>query len=806
MKVSQSWLKKFVDFKFTPEQFTEKLSMLGLEVESFEDLAKKYDNFVVGEVLERSKHPNADRLSLCKVNIGGAVQEVVCGAPNVAAGQKVIVAIVGAVIPHNQHDPDGKPFVLERAKIRGVESNGMICSELELGLGKDANGILVLENKAKVGTSLATFLGQTDIVYDIGITPNRADCLSHIGVAREIGVLVNTRPKLPKISLKESKSPVSKFAKIEIIDRKKCPRYSARVLRNIKIGPSPKWLQDQLTAVGVRPINNVVDVTNYVLMEYGHPLHAFDYDALVGYKIVIKTAKDGEKFVTLDGKERTLTSDTLMICDAEKSIAIAGVMGGANTEISESTTNILIESAYFDPSSIRRTSKYLGLSTEASYRFERGTDINITVIAANRAAQMIQELAGGELLKGELDAYPKKRRLSLVKARISRINSVIGVSLTKQHVVSLLKKIGLVVIAGVKDEIVLAVPSFRNDILEEIDIIEEVARVYGYNNIETKTHASIDFSTTIRTELLQDEIREYLIGSGFHEILAIGLQDEETMALAGKPLIKVQNPVSAEMAALRTSMVPTGLRIVKHNLNYGVKDLRLFEIGNIHIYNEGFSPALLDAYKEQERILLVLSGNHAPLSYGSPIRQVDLLDLKGEVSALLSKFCLDNYRFIYYDTHELLSEPSIGIEINGTYAGFFGKVRKQVADKLDIDETVFISELNIQAIREGWVRDRKFSPLAKYPGVTRDLAFSIDVTLPQKDVEDVIRQVGQPLLKSVVLFDMYSGQQTGLDKKSVAYTLEFQSSDHTLIETEIDGVMKNIMKAVQQQFNGVLRT
>jgi phenylalanyl-tRNA synthetase beta chain len=807
MKVSQNWLKQYISFKFTPEQFTEKLSMLGLEVESYEDLSKKYDKFVIGEVLERVKHPNADRLSVCKVNIGGTVQEVVCGAPNVAAGQKVAVALVGAVIPHNQHGDDGKPFILERAKIRGVESNGMICSEQELGIGKDASGIVILDATAKVGTPLAKYLGQTDTIYEIGITPNRSDCLSHIGVAREIGVLVNKKIKHPKVILKESKTPASKFAKIEILDKEKCPRYSARVLRNIKIGPSPKWLQDILSSVGVRPINNVVDVTNYILMETGHPLHAFDYDKLSGHKIVIKTAQEGEKFVTLDGKERTLTSETLMICDAERPIAVAGVMGGANTEISDTTTNILIESAYFHPQNIRRTSKYLGLSTEASYRFERGTDIDITVAAANRAAQMIQELTGGELLNGVLDAYPKKRKPITVRTRVSRINSIIGVSLSKAQIISLLKKIDLIAKSSSHGMLLVVVPSFRNDILEEIDVIEEVARVYGYNNIETKTHAAIDFSSNVRTDAPpQDEVREFLIGSGFNEIIAIGLQDEATMSLAGKPLVKALNPVSAEMAALRTSLVTSALGVVKHNRNHGIKDLRLFELGNIHLLIDGKPSNSLEAYKEEERLLLVISGNHAPINYGNAPRIVDVLDMKGEVSALLSKFCLDNYRFIYYDTHEVLSEPCVGIEINGTYAGFFGKIRKQIADKLDIDEAVFVCEMNIRAIRDGWVRDRKFSPLPKFPGVTRDLAFTIDATLPQNNVEDVIRQVGRPLCTNVVLFDTYSGQQTGKDKKSVAYALEFQSPDHTLTEEEIDHALAKIIEAVQRQCNGVLRS
>ncbi len=805
MKVSQNWLKQYISFKFTPEQFTEKLSMLGLEVESYEDLSKKYDKFVVGEVLERAKHPNADRLSVCKVNVGGIMQEVVCGAPNVAARQKVAVALVGAVIPHNQYDDEGKAFILERAKIRGVESNGMICSEKELDLGKDADGILVLDAAAKAGTPLAKYLGQTDIIYEIGITPNRSDCLSHIGVAREIGVLVNKKIKHPKVILKESKTPASKFAKIEILDKNKCPRYSARVLQNIKIGPSPKWLQNILSSVGVRPINNVVDVTNYVLMETGHPLHAFDYDTLSGHKIVVKTAQEGEKFVTLDGKERTLTSDTLMICDAERPIAVAGVMGGANTEISDITTNILIESAYFNPQNIRRTSKYLALSTEASYRFERGADVYITVTAVNRAAQMIQELAGGELLNGVLDAYPKKRRQIIVKARVSRINSIIGTSFSKGQIISLLKKIDLAVKSSSRDELLVMVPSFRNDILEEIDVIEEVARVYGYNNIETKTHAAIDFSSNVRTDALQDEVREFLIGSGFNEILAIGLQDEATMSLAGKPLVKALNPVSAEMAALRTSLITSALGIVKHNRNHGIKDLRLFELGNIHLLIDGKAPNSLEAYQEEERLLIVISGNQVPVSYGNVSRVVDVLDMKGEVSILLSKFCLDNYRFIYYDTHEVLSEPCVGIEINGTYAGFFGKIRKQIAEKLDIDEAVFVCEINIRALRDGWVRDRKFSPLLKFPSVTRDLAFTVDVTLPQKNVEDVIHQVGQPLCTNVVLFDTYSGQQTGKDKKSVAYALEFQSQDHTLTEEEIDHALAKIIEAVERRCNGVLR-
>ena len=805
MNVSQQWLNELVPFRMTPEQFVERLTMVGLEVEQVEDLSKTYDRFVVGEVLERQKHPNADRLSLCTVNIGTEVKNIVCGAPNVAAGQKVAVAFVGAVIPHDQHDPEGKSFVLERAKIRGVESDGMICSARELGLGEDANGILVLDAKAKPGTPLAKHLGKTDVIYGIGITPNRADCLSHIGVAREIGALVGKKAELPPIRCAESAVPASKHVSVKILDIHRCPRYCARILRNVKVGPSPRWMQDRLTAVGVRPINNVVDVTNFVLQETGHPLHAFDYDRLAGHAIIVRTAKEGERFVTLDGKERTLSAETLMICDAERPVAVAGVMGGANSEIGEGTTNILIESAFFDPRSIRRTSKELGLSTEASYRFERGADIEMAFTAVNRAAQLIQDLCGAEVLKGVIDAYPRKRKQAVVRTRISRINAVVGTTLKKNEVVALLRKIGIGSSSAGGDVIAVRVPSFRNDILEEIDVIEEVARVFGYNRIETKTRAAIDFTQNVRTDRLQDELRTALIGAGFHEILAISLQDEATANVAGESAVRVLNPVSVDMSTLRTSMVPGALRIVQYNRNHGSKDLRLFELGNV-FFRVSDNPAVsLTGYREEERLLVLLSGQHAPVTPGVSPRGVDLLDLKGEVEALLGNFNLDKYRLIQYDTRSALTDPTVGVEINDTYAGFIGKVRKETAATFDVDSDVYVCELLVSAIQDGWTHQRKFKQLPKYPGVTRDLAFTVDHLVPQAEVERVIREAGGPLLTALTLFDVYVGQQAGQGKKSLAYALEFRSSDHTLTDTEAEAASGRIVDAVRRLCNGVLR-
>jgi len=806
MKVSQRWLQLLVQFRFTPQQFSDHLSMLGLEVESIDDQAAVYNKFVVGEVLEARKHPNADRLTVCTVNVGSENLQIVCGAPNVAQGQKVPVALVGACVPRNQHDPNGSSFQIEAVKIRGVESYGMICSPYELALGDDANGIMVLDPKAKPGTPLAKYLGRTDVVYEIGITPNRGDCLSHIGVAREISALVKKPIQMPRISLKESAVPTRKFASVIIKDAQRCPRYCARVVRNVSIGLSPQWLQERLSALGIRSINNVVDVTNYILLETGHPLHAFDYDTLSGHTIVVQTAHDGDTFVTLDGKERRLTSDILMICDKDKPVAIAGVMGGANTEITENTKNVLIESAYFDPSSIRRTSKYLGLSTEASYRFERNADIEMTVYAVNRAAQLMQELANGEVLRGIIDVYPKKQKPHTVRVRISRVNNLIGAQFTKAEIASLLKRLHFSVKSVSSDVIVVTVPSFRNDVREEIDIVEEVARLYGYNNLVTETHSSIDFTSNVRTDLFEEEVRNYLVGAGFNEIVTIGLQDEATAQLAGTEPVKVLNAVSAGMEVLRTSLIPGALRVVLHNQNHGSKDVRLFEMGAVFSRLPEGNPTELSSYHEEQHLLILMSGKYAPLSYGLPQRPVDLFDLKGEVEALLRKFNLDKYRFICYDTHSPMLEMCIGIEVGGARAGFFGKVKKEIATALEVLEPVYVCEVNIEILRGNWVRDRKFIPLPKFPSVMRDVAFVVEESLPQSAVEETIRKAGQPLLQAVTLFDVYTGEQLGIGKKSLAYSLEFQSSDHTLTDDEADRAVEAVIEAVHHQCGGTLRS
>jgi phenylalanyl-tRNA synthetase beta chain len=681
----------------------------------------------------------------------------------------------------------------------------MICSAYELNLGDDADGIMVLDPKSRVGTPFAKQMGLTDVVYDMEVTANRGDWLSHIGVARELQILTGTKATLPSVRMKESRTRASTLATVRIIDRAKCLRYSSRVLRNVKIGPSPKWMQDRLQAVGVRPISNIVDVTNYVLMETGQPLHAFDYDTLAGHTIIVRCGKEGERFTTLDGKERTLRADTLMICDAEKPVAIAGVMGGANTEISARTTNVLLESANFAPGNIRRTSKHLGLSTDASQRFERGVDIEMTLYAVNRAAQLLQELAGAEVLAGAIDVYPVKRRVVTVPLRVGKTNAILGTALTRKEIVTHLGRLNLTPAPSGKEALKFRIPGFRYDIAEEIDLIEEVARVYGYDNIETKTRTTVDFSKPMKTWTKEDELRRYFIGAGFHEILTYSLQDHNRAKIGGEEPIEVLNPVSAEATALRTSLLPGALGVVQHNRSHGQPDLRVFEIGNVfHVKRDGPADDLT-GYDEETRILILATGSFLPPQYGTEHRHVDLLDIRGEVEALLSKFCLDKYSFISYDSASALIESALAVEINGSYAGFLGKVGKSTAQRFDIDDEVFVCELKLNVLEKGWITEKKLTPLPRFPGVRRDLAFVVDQSTEQESVARTIREAGGTLLAGLVLFDVFTGDQVGAGKKSLAYSLELQPLDKTLTEREIDAEIARIVSRVESACHAKLR-
>ena len=804
MRILERWLKKYVRFAIPPERLAERLTMLGLEFESVERLDARYQGFLVGEVLEVSKHPNADKLTVCRVDVGKETLQIVCGAPNVAQGQKVAVGLVGATVPRNQHDPNGPPFVLGKVKIRGVESSGMICSEFELDFGKDAAGIMILAADAKPGQSLASWFGLDDTAFDLEITPNRPDWLSHMGVAREIAVLTGGRAALPPVRLKESSEPARKALAVTVQDSKNCPRFAARVIRGVTVAPSPRWLQNALRSAGLRPRNNVVDITNYVMYECGHPLHAFDLALLNGGAIVVRQAKAGTRFTTLDGKAHTLPEGTVMVCDAEKEISVAGVMGGANSEIRDETRDVVLEAAYWNPSSIRRTAKALGISSDASQRFERGADPNGVVYALDRAAQLVLELAGGTLLNGMIDVYPKKLRERLVPLRVNRVSEILGTKLSGSEVVKALALLGIRKSAGSGNRLTFRVPTFRVDIGREIDLIEEVARVHGYDNIPAKTSATVNFDHPFPKASFRDGVREALIGRGFHEAITNSMTKESTAGIGGVVPVKMINPQNQDMAALRASLIPGLLEAIARNGNLGNPDLRLFEVGHVFRIDDSPAPKLVENFLEEERVGIAITGLAAPVHWSGGSRRCDLFDIKGDVQDLLGKFALDKSRFISYSTTNGLTDNTLAIEIQGGYAGYLGQIRKDVLRQFGVEDEVFVAELLIPSMQGGAART--FVPLPRYPKVRRDVAFTVDAAVPAESLERTIIESAGALLQAVNLFDVYEGDPLPAGKKSVAFTLELMSREKTLTDPEIEGVVGRVVADVERSHGAALRS
>lgn len=804
MRVLQSWLKDYLKFNIPAEELVERLTMLGLEFESVERLGKQLDGFVVGHVVECTRHPNADRLTVCRVDVGAEVLQIVCGAPNVAAGQKVPVGVVGATVPHNLHDPSGKPFVLGKVSLRGVESSGMICSAAELGVGNDADGILVLKANAPVGRPLAQYFGIEDVALDVEITPNRPDWLSHIGVAREIGVLTGKKPALPRVHAKEGTTPIGKFLKVTVKDRANCPRFAARMIRGVTIAPSPEWLQRRVSGVGLRPRNNVVDITNYVMLECGHPMHAFDYAQLHGGQIVIRQAEEGTSFRTLDGVERKLPAGSVMVCDAEREISIAGVMGGENSEIGDTTVDVVLEGAHWNPSSIRRTAKALGLSTDASQRFERGADPNMVRFALDRAASLILDLAGGTLLKGVIDIYPRPVKERLIPVRTERVNGVLGTAITQTEVARLLGLLDMKAVRKTVSSVTYKVPTYRVDVEKEIDLIEEVARVYGYDNIPEKTHAAIDFGHALERNTLVDRVRGQLVGMGFHDVLTNPMQDEDRCVVPGITPVRVLNPLSRDMAMMRSSLLPGLLQVVAVNQNRGERDLRLYEVGRVFRVDPQSSQKLVGDVVEEERLALAMTGRRNGLGWGNPAGEVDLFDLKGALEGLLQALRLDNHRFIPYSTSESLTEESLRIEVQGIYAGQVGKASSQVLSRFGVEGSVYVAELLLSALAPS--QRASFSALPRFPKVRRDVAFVVPRRVQADEIAQVIRDSAGELLADVTVFDLYEGKGLPEGRKSLAFALELMSRQRTLTDAEIEAVVARVVREIETKFEASLRS
>ncbi len=810
MRISYNWLRRYIDLTESPDAVAEKLTSLGLEVEAMEDRGKKFDRFVVGEVLSVEKHPNADRLRVCTVSTGqsGGPLSIVCGAPNVAAGQKVIVGLVGAVVPHNQHDPSGNPFVLSKATIRGVESSGMICSAKEMGLGEDGSGIMVLNPSATVGISLSEFLGENDAVFEIGITPNRPDCLGHIGVARDLAAAYDKQLQIPSGNGKKGTTPATADRiSVRLENAEDCPRYTARIIDNVKVQESPEWLKQAITAAGLRPINAVVDVTNFVMLEYGQPLHAFDYDRIADKKIIVKSAAAGESFVTLDGKKHQLAGTELMICDGKRSIAIGGVMGGENSEISPATVTVVLEAAYFSPTSIRKTSKRLGISTDASYRFERGVDPNMTAAASLRAAELIAELTGGTIADGIVDVYPHPIAERKISVRTSRVNDILGTSLSSQQIIRLLAAVGMKIDGDrTGDAFVCSVPTFRPDIEQEIDLIEEVARLYGYDNIENKSSGNVVFTPPSATEQKITALRYWCESNGWNEILSNSLIDVPTGELFTSAPLKVKNPLSVELEVLRPSLLSTMLSAVAYNYNHGAERVQIFEIGTTFA-NSGdpSSRTVVPGVDEKQVLGLLFSGNSVQQNWCEKERAVDIFDLKGAVQQLLACIGLDNSDLIYYNAPTSLTELTIGIEINNTYVGFIGRCVPKVLKKFKIEKEVFYAEIDLGVVT-GLERVKRYTPVSKFPTVVRDLAFVVPSTVRAGDMVKKIQSVDPVLITGVRVFDLFEGASIGEGKKSIAFSVSINSAEKTLKDSEIDTLIMNVSHTVNKTFDAALRS
>jgi len=800
VKVSLNWLKEYVDLSGIPvSEIIHNLTMSGLEVEEVINQNEIYKNFVVGFVKEKIKHPNADKLSVCKISNGTEEMQVVCGAPNVEVGQKIVFAQIGAIVPNGN-------FKITKVKIRGTESFGMICSESELEISSNHEGIMVLSSELKEGTPLSEALGLDDVLLEIAITPNRSDALSHFGVARDLSAIFDRKLKLPEIKLIECENDIKDFATVEILDLINCPRYSAKVVKDVIVKESPGWLKKVVQKIGMRSINNIVDVTNYIMYETGQPLHAFDLKMLAGNKIVVQSTTIESQFTTLDSKVRKLPANTLLICDAEKPVAVAGVMGGENSEVTADTKNILIESAYFNPSSIRRTAKALGLSTDASYRFERTTNAGGTIYAAERAAQLIAELSGGKVALGTIDVYPEEVKQSLVSVRFARVEKILGYYVEPEKIRKIVLALGFEITFENDEQISVSVPLFRPDVEREIDVIEEIARINGYDNIPTISSFSVPLGVKHDESSFYNKVRDTAVGLGFYEMINNPLQNEKTAALTGNQ-IGVLNPQSLDMAYLRTSLIPGALMVAAKNFNVGEKNLALFEIGNVFNKNsEETEIKSFSDFKEETKIIFLLSGKASLKEWHGRDKNYSFYYLKGLINSFLNNFTLDNVlNDSYYHSGNRIFDFIFAKEHDGNLIGKGGRINKEVLNYFNIQQEVFCFELDLNLLEKLSTQKNKYNPLLKYPKMMRDFAFIFDKEIEYEDVAEFIKKNGDSLLQSVRIFDLFESESLGVNKKSMAFELEYYNENRTLKDEEVEKDFNNLITLVSNKFNAKLR-
>ncbi len=806
MKISYNWIRQFIKIDNTSEETASLLTDLGLEVESvdrFQSVKGGLEGIVVGHVLTCEKHPNADRLKVTTVDLGnGAPVQIVCGAANVAAGQKVPVATIGTTL----FDKEGKAFQIKKGKIRDMESHGMICAEDEIGLGDSHDGILVLDAKLKPGTPVAeVFQVENDEVFEIGLTPNRADAMSHMGVARDLraGLLLRniaTEFKTPSVSAFRVDKRTLKID-VKVDDAKLAPRYCGVTLSGVTVKPSPAWLQNRLKAIGINPKNNIVDVTNYVLHELGQPLHAFDATRITGNKVVVKTLPAGTKFTTLDDVERELHADDLMICDEKGPMCFAGVLGGKNSGVTENTTSIFLESAYFNPVSVRKTAKRHAINTDASFRFERGIDPTITEYALKRAALLIKELAGGEVTSDIIDLYPKKIEDFPVVLNFAKAARIIGQELPKETIKKILVSLDIKVNSVSDAGLGLTIPAYRVDVQREIDVIEEILRVYGYNNIAFSKKLNATVANSPRTEdyKIQNIVAGVLNANGFHEMMANSLTTPEYTALSEtlKPQFGVSmlNPLSGDLAAMRQSMLFSGLEAVAYNINRRNSDLKLFEFGKTY-------HKLPSGYEEPKHLTLFMSGDRQAENW-TPSVPGGFFLFKGYVEAVLARLGLTGTRALPVES-DVFAE-GMALALGNEIIVEFGTVRKNLLKAFDIRQEVLYADFNWNAVLKNLGGKIRFTDIPKYPEVRRDFALLLDDNVSFGSIYALARQTEKSLLKEVRLFDVYEGQNLPAGKKSYAVSFILQDTTKTLTDTQIDKIMSKLQQQFESELGASLR-
>lgn len=796
MLISLDWLKQYVDIKEDIKELENTLTMIGQEVEAIEEQGKELAKVVVGQITEYGKHPEAEKLTLLKVNIGEEEElQIVCGAPNHKLGDKVVVATIGAVLPGD--------FKIKKSKIRGIESQGMLCSEVELGLGNDGDGIIILPEDAPLGVEYRVYKKLNDVIFELEITPNRPDCLSYIGIAREIAAYYGRKIKCPEFESKKIIESINTgHIDVRIEDKERCKRFSGKVIKNIKVQESPEWLKNRLISMGLKPINNVVDATNYILFECNQPLHAYDLTKINDRKIVVRKALNGEKIVTLDGVERELNKGELIIADTEKLLGIAGIMGGESSKVTEETTEIFLECAYFTPENIRKTSKELGLSSDSSYRFERGLDIENTAEVLERAADLISQLTGGEVLEGCIDKYIEKYEKIEIPLNIEKLRKFMGKNIEIDVVGKILTNLGINIKTLNSTTIIATPPSYRGDLTRTADLYEEIIRMYGFDNIENKMpEENIRPGVKDSMTVVVDEAKEILAKLGLQEVINYSFISKDAIKMLGitEPTLEITNPISDDMAVMRPTLIYSLLSNVRDNLNRNQNGLRFFEVSRV------FTPKEDGLANETLRASIALAGKTFKTLWDPKPEAMDFYTLKGFVEKFLEYMGVTRYQLDRSEDKNFHPGRSADIRIGKVKIGTFGEIHPELAENMDIKrERAYVAELDLTTLLNYRAKKVKYERIVKYPEVTRDLAVVLDRdVLVGKMLEDIKKSSN--LIESIAIFDVYQGEKIEADKKSVAISIVLRKKDGTLEESDINITVDKILKLIAKNYNGEIR-